>query len=299
MSETIISGIEKVNSSIKSKKRNERHQLKQRQQQDNDDGQHQQEQQQKEPQLSLHGWLFAWELIAAFSPPRTVCTLYTLCRDVRDILQYSSTGTRLLQRYWNAQYHRLIWGDEAEVGNGEKNKARRTLEFTLSRNEGKRDWMKMYREEYPSWHARTFLGVGARNNDLNMAKVLFKVEAPNEAIPGEELAKMELTPEEALARRVERNLQHLEGKEAENGSGGGSRSRSRGKNHPQIVDKKGRRKGDRSNRQKLMKNPALGLSRDDYKSDQRLGKHKEKHKKGRMGRWDGLSEDGCLDDNGW
>ncbi|ORC89284.1 uncharacterized protein TM35_000132880 [Trypanosoma theileri] len=282
MSGTIIVGTEKKNSSIESKKKkNEKQQVKQQQ--------------------SLRDWLFAWELIAAFSPPRTVCILHTLCRDVRSTLQHSSTGTRLLQRYWNAQYHRLVWGDEVKVGDEQKNKARRTLEFTLSRSEGKRDWMKMYREEYPSWCARTFLGVGTRNNDVNVAKVLFKVEPPNEALPGEEIAKMELTPEEALARRVEKNLQNLEGEEVENCSGSGSRNRSRGKgnSHPQIVDKKGRRKGDRTDRQKVMKNPALGLSRDDYKNDQRLGKHKEKHKKGRMGRWDGLAGDGCADDNDW
>ncbi|PBJ76350.1 hypothetical protein BCY84_09175, partial [Trypanosoma cruzi cruzi] len=46
-----------------------------------------------------------------------------------------------------------------------------------------------------------------------MAKVRFKTEWRNEILSGVELAKLQITPQEALARRVARNLVSLEGEE--------------------------------------------------------------------------------------
>ncbi|RNF09691.1 hypothetical protein TraAM80_02046 [Trypanosoma rangeli] len=243
---------------------------------------------QKTP-VVLRDTLFMWDIVASFSAPQTVCVLERLCRDVHETLAFSSTGTRLLQRYWNAQYHKLIW-EESHI-----DPTRLTLDFALTRSEGRRSWKKMYREEYPLYVARTLLGKGANNNALNMAKVCFKVDHMNELLSGEELAKLELTPQEALARRVERNLVSLEGEEVRNapplndGNGNGAPQQNdaaaqKGSPH-HSTNKKGRRKGVRAERHEARKGPALGLSRDDYNNDRRLSKHREKHKKGRVGRW--------------
>ncbi|RNF07621.1 uncharacterized protein Tco025E_07404 [Trypanosoma conorhini] len=254
---------------------------------------------QKKP-AALREALFMWEIVASFSDPRMVCVLERLCRDVHEALTLSSTGTHLLQRYWNAQYHKLLW-EESRV-----DPARRTLDFALTRSEGRRSWKKMYREEYPLYVARTFQGKGANNNALNAAKVLFKVESMNEFLSGEELAQLELTPQEALARRVARNLLSLEGEEASGGAlaprNGGSgapwQNDGTGRKGPprHSADKKGGRKGVRGARAEATKDPALGLSRDDYNNDRRLGKHRDKHKKGGMGRWDAFAS-GEVEDN--
>ncbi|ESL07472.1 hypothetical protein TRSC58_04838 [Trypanosoma rangeli SC58] len=256
---------------------------------------------QKKP-VVLRDMLFMWEIVASFSDPQTVCVLERLCRDVHETLTLSSTGTRLLQRYWNAQYHKLLW-EESRI-----DPARLTLDFVLTRSEGRRSWKKMYREEYPLYVARTFQGKGANNNALNMAKVRFKVDPMNELLSGEELAKLELTPQEALARRVARNLVSLEGEEVSNaplrndgdGDGNGAPRQSdaaarKGPPH-HSTNKKGRRKGVRGEGAEARKDPALGLSRDDYNNDRRLGKHREKHRKGGMGRWSAFASGEGEDD---
>ncbi|KEG07557.1 hypothetical protein DQ04_09441010 [Trypanosoma grayi] len=240
----------------------------------------------KQRRVPLRDWLFAWEVIASCSKPATVCLLESLCRDVRDALAASSTGTGLMQRYWNVQYHRLVW-EESHI-----DAARQTLNFALTNSEGRKDWKKMYREELPLWVARTFQGLGASNNALNAAKVMFKVKSANELLTGEELAKLELTPEEAMARQRAKNMLSIEGDEAEGADSedGGTRRRQH------VTDKKGRRKGGRGQREP-MKDPALGLERVDYKMDQRLIKHRDKHKKGGTGRWDTYG--GGMEDDAW
>ncbi|RNF09103.1 hypothetical protein TcG_09696 [Trypanosoma cruzi] len=274
----------------------------------------------KKPAALLES-LFMWEMVASFSTPLTVCELERICRDVHAVLTFSSTGTRLMQRYWYAQYNKLIWEENR------MDPSRRTLDFTLTRSEGKRNWKKMYCEEYPLYLARTTQGKGANNNAINMAKVRFKTEWRNEILSGVELAKLQITPQEALARRVARNLVSLEGEEVNGtlslhhhhnnnnnnnvvvvatgtgsigGDGGGgcdsgmpqqSQQREEGEATTTTMpprhqtDKRGRRKGGHDGQSRAMKDPALGLSRDDYNNDRRLGKHKSKHKKGGTHRW--------------
>nr|CCC92012.1 conserved hypothetical protein [Trypanosoma congolense IL3000] len=218
-------------------------------------------------------WLFAWEIIASFSPPRTVCDLEALSRDVRQVLRESSTGTRLLQRYWNVQYHRLVWGDvDMDVG-------RRTLHFTLSRTCGRKDWKKLYREEYPLWLARSFQGKGSRNNDINEARVRFQMEPVNERLPGEVMESLQLTEEETLERRRMKGLLCTEGD--------GDDVLSPTDRGPR--QKKGVRR--ETDEKPMMKNPSLVLTREDYKNDSRLQKHKLKHKKGGKGTRKGYEDD--------
>lgn len=222
--------------------------------------------------VMLQDWLFAWEIIASFSSPRTVCDLETLSRDVHKVIRDSSTGTRLMQRYWNVQYHRLVWGDEdLDIG-------KRTLHFSLPRASGRKNWKKLYREEYPLWLARTFQGMGSRNNDINEAKVRFQVEPANELLSGEAMESLELTQEETVARRVAKGFVRVE-----EGSGSG----------PNSVDRRGRRKsgGSQNRKEKLVaKDPAEGLQREDYKNDRHLQKHRTKHNKGKRGTWDGYAD---------
>lgn len=231
--------------------------------------------------------LFMWDLVAAFSEPKTVLLLERLCRDVATRLQESCKLTHLLQRYWNAQWAKLIWEDSKITVD-----KRLLLTSSLSHSEGKINWKKMYKEEYPCWVHRTFTGVGSNNNATNTAKVLFHKETLNENKSAAELAKSELTLEEALLkaqrkRGVETQVDH-EGSNGDDGNapdaeGGGSvvaraagASKAAGGGGPAGKGLKVR---------VPVRDPGEGFTRATYKQNYRQGARKGKHMKGGDKKW--------------
>lgn len=216
--------------------------------------------------------LFMWELVACFSEPATVCELERLCKDVAGALAESSTGTRLMQRYWNARWNALIKGDE-EVPEDK----RLLAPSALTRAEGKINWRKRFVEEYPLWLRRTFTGFNRRNNDVDEAKVLFERQELNAHLSGDQLKQLGLMSE----RKVDKVVPALAPASASkasgtDGGGGDGDDDDDGKRHS---GKKRRQKGE-GKRQVLAPQNGTAYTREDYVFDPLLGKRKGKTKKG-------------------
>lgn len=240
--------------------------------------------------LAVTGSLFMWEHVASFSSPKVVCELEHVCKDVAEHLKGSNTGTRVMQRYWNAQWARLSW-DEELISSDKK----LLLPSSLKRSEGKKNWKKMYAEELPFWVQKTLQGVGVNNNATNEAKVMFKVEQKNAHLTGEQLAAMELTEEETLAKAALKKglVVHVD----ENGggaSGGGGDSPKKNGRGRGGRGGRGRGRG-RGPRAAGPKDPSAGYQRDDYKEDFRIGSRQGKHKKGGVSKWAGFADDGVYE----
>ncbi|KAG8342394.1 hypothetical protein ERJ75_001057400 [Trypanosoma vivax] len=211
----------------------------------------------EDARTGLKQWDFAWEFIASFSAPRTVLVIESLSRGIQRVVRDSLKGDRLMQRYWNAQYHRLVWGEEG------LDKAHRTLVFTLARAAAKKEWKRMYQEEYPLWVARTFQGALARNNDTNEAKVRFKVKQLNERLSREELEQRFTSAQVNCGRGASKGVENEDGNESVSGD-------------DEVHQKCGG---------KTKRHAGSFLERTDYKLDARLAKHKLKHRKGMQGKW--------------
>lgn len=225
--------------------------------------------------------VFLWELVAAFSEPKTVLLLERLCQDVAAKLQASRQANHLMQRYWNAQWARMVW-EESKL-TAEK---RYLLPSALSRSEGKINWKKMFKEEYPLWLQRTFAGVGSNNNANNVAKVLFQQEILNENKSAAELAKSELTLEEAFLkaqrkRGVEVEVDNEDDDDDKN-SVEGAKGGKRGPGSPSGGHDAG--KGFRV--RVPVHDPQAGFTRSDYKQNYRQGARKGKHMKGGDKKWE-------------
>ncbi|KAG5504349.1 hypothetical protein JKF63_04798 [Porcisia hertigi] len=143
--------------------------------------------------------LFMWERVAAFSVPSQVAEIERVSRDVWQHLKKSNTGTNLMQRYWNAQWSRLIWKDEELP-----EEKRHLLPTMLTRNDGKREWKKMFVEEYPLYLERLYRGVGVCNNALNEAKVFFPRQLLSHQLSEAEKKQLELTSRKPTLQNNER-----------------------------------------------------------------------------------------------
>lgn len=236
--------------------------------------------------------LFMWEHVASFSEPAQVAQLEQVSRDVAAHLKESNKGPRLMQRYWNAQWCRMVWKEE------ELPAEKRYLPASMfSHSDGKRRWKKVFVEEYPLWLDRTFQRRGLRNNDVNEAKVLFHVEPLNPNRTAAELQRMELTEEEALLkeqkkRGVEVEFEHVD----ENGGAGASGDGAAGGagiTRPGLKDEKRDHQAREKGRPRAVQKDVY--TRSDYKEDYRTGARKGKHQKGGTNRWDNFDSYGDYD----
>lgn len=137
--------------------------------------------------------LFMWEHVAAFSPPEQVVEIERVCFDIADLLRQSNTGTRLMQRYWNAMSVRLTW----EEGDARLSDAKRFLQNgAITRSEGKKQWKKIYGEQYAEWveTVKKFRG------DLSRRPVERHAESLNEHKSSSQLK--ELSAEESYLKAI-------------------------------------------------------------------------------------------------
>ncbi|KPI86066.1 hypothetical protein ABL78_4868 [Leptomonas seymouri] len=225
--------------------------------------------------------LFMWERVASFCEPVQVAEVERVSRDVAAHLKESNKGARLMQRYWNAQWCRMVW-KEGEM----PQEKRYLLPSMFTHNEGRRRWKKTFVEEYPFYLDRTYQRHGVRNNDVNEAKVLFRVETLNTNRTAAELQKLELTVEEARVkeqrkRGVEVEYEHVE----ENGAGAsGEGGAGAAVARPGLDDTKRDRAAREKGRPRAVQKEVY--TRADYKEDYRTGTRKGKHQKGGANRWD-------------
>lgn len=211
--------------------------------------------------------LFMWELVAAFSPPEQVLEIERLCRDVAALLKQSNTGTRLMQRYWNAMCARLAWED----GDAALPEQKRFLTPScLTRSEGKTAWKAVYAENYADWLE------SIRKNKGRMQRKAHITDAAslNEHKTAEELRRMELTAEESLAKAIETNKQHNDNVAA-------------GLRANEASEKKCAKE---SKRMQQLTSQLVTDDRMRYKLNPRAGQRQGKHKKGGMKKWSDMAE---------
>lgn len=230
--------------------------------------------------------VFMWEQVACFSEPKQVVELERLCRPTSSALAASNRGTHLMQRYWNAQWTRMVW-NENEVP-----AKKRFLDVSsLSRNEGRRSWKAAYVEEYPFWIQRTYQGKGIRNNEANEAKALFHREQLNVVLTAAQLKAMELTEEEARIKEEQKRGVEVIFEGASQGTatattaGGGGAPSAAVKEDGKGKRKKKGGKGSGAPHLVVQKAPGESYTRDDYKLDSRSGTRKGKHQKGGVSKW--------------
>lgn len=221
--------------------------------------------------------LFMWEHVAVFSMPAQVVELERLCRDVARLLKDSNTGTHPMQRYWNAQWSRLMWREE-ELPDAKKH----LTPTMLSRSEGKRKWKDVFIQEYPHYLKRVYQGKGVCNNAVNAAKVLFNRQVLNAAKTAAELERMELTVEEARVKEQKKRGVNVEFEETPDTATSPS---SPGCPHGSYAGKGERERHEKGRPRTVKKEPHATYTRSDYKEDYRTGDRKGKHKKGGTGRW--------------
>ncbi|KAG5478627.1 hypothetical protein LSCM1_06030 [Leishmania martiniquensis] len=231
--------------------------------------------------------LFMWERVAAFSVPTQVAELERISHDVAQHLRDSNTGTRLMQRYWNAQWHRMVWREE------ELPEAKKYLAPTmLTHSEGKQTWKKVFVQEYPLYLKRVFRGKGVCNNAVNEAKVLFSREVLNTAMTADELRRLELTEEEARAKEQRKRGVNVEFEGTPETSASPSSVGSPHGAHASKAEREGREKGRPRAVKKLSHE---SYTRSDYKEDSKTGDRKGKHQKGGTRRWSKFDDFGDYD----
>ncbi|CCW63745.1 unnamed protein product [Phytomonas sp. EM1] len=247
------------------------------------------------PQV-ITGALFMWEGVASFCEPSQVCELERLSKDVAAHLAESNTSNRLMQRYWNAQWSRLIWDDDLI-----SHEKRFILPSSLPRSKGRVNWKKCFVEEYPLWLQRTIMGKGKNDRDYDVSKVLFRREMLNAHLSAEELAAMELTVEEAMHKAMSKR-----GIEVSNN---GEVDPKYLLEDQKYVKKSLKRRGEGGSNGTA--SPLLGkgrsclnlcdrpsqesLTREDYQFDHRQGSRKGKHKKGMEHKWSSFDNFGDYD----
>ncbi|CAD2219145.1 hypothetical protein AGDE_05725 [Angomonas deanei] len=220
-----------------------------------------------------------WERVGCFLPPKEVCQLDQVSRDIRQHLKESNTATHLMQRYWNARWSELIWPEELPE------EKRRLHPTSLTRSEGKKSWKKMYIEEYPLWVQRTFQGAGINNNAASEV-LLFERKELNEHKTANELKALELTEEEAKVKALGKTGAEVVAEGGGEAEGEVGRGRGGGKG-----PRRGKGRGGFA-----PKDPSKGFTREDYKGDSRAGNRRGKHKKGGISKHALYADDGCYDD---
>jgi hypothetical protein len=240
--------------------------------------------------LVLTDALFMWDHVAAFCEPTQVAQVERVSRDVAAHLKESNKGSGLMQRYWNAQWCRMVWKED-EIPSGK----RYLHSSTLTHSEGKRRWKKVFTDEYPLWLDRTFQRHGVRNNDVNEAKILFHVEQLNLNRTAAELRKMELTEEEARAKEQRKRGVEIEFVHVGEGAAGTSGDGAVGGivEHPGLRDEKRDHTAHEKGRPRAVQKDTY--TRADYKEDFRTGARKGKHKKGGSNRWENYDSYGDYD----
>ncbi|AYU78915.1 hypothetical protein conserved [Leishmania donovani] len=221
--------------------------------------------------------LFMWEHVAVFSMPAQVAELERVSRDVARLLKDSNTGTHPMQRYWNAQWSRIVWKEE-ELSDEKKYLA----PTMLTRSEGKRKWKNVFVQEYPLYLKRVYQGKGVCNNAVNAAKVLFNRQVLNAAKTAAELEQMELTVEEARVKEQKKRGVDVEFEDTPDTAPSPS---SLGCHHGSYPAKGERERHEKGRPRAVKKAPHETYTRSDYKEDYRTGDRKGKHKKGGTGRW--------------
>lgn len=225
--------------------------------------------------------LFMWELVASFCAPTHIGEVERICKDVHEHLQTSHTSNRLMQRYWNAQWSRLV-REEDQL----PREKRLLLTTSLSRSEGKTNWRGHFVEEYPLWRKRTFMGKGADNNANNAAKTLFQREVLNEIKSAAEMARTQLTVEEAVVKLMKKRGIEL----VSDGEPHAFPKNTRGKSG--ATSDEGLLMGGQKGVKIPVKDCAVeGYERSDYKTNWRIGNRKGKHKKGGVKKWLGHDDD--------
>ncbi|CCW68263.1 unnamed protein product, partial [Phytomonas sp. Hart1] len=235
--------------------------------------------------------LFIWETVASFCEPQLVCELERLSRDVAAHLARSNTGTRLLQRYWHAQWRGLVWPDPPPSLD-----LRLLRPASLPRCNGRVRWKQSFVEEYPLWLQRTIMGKGKNDRAYDASKVLFHRETLNLHKSADELAATELTVEEALQKAI-----------AKRGIEVGMDEKGDPKELLNTLKRRGQ-DGVRSNgtaSPRLVKGLSClnlcsrssqeSLTREDYQMDHRQGSRKGKHKKGLDKKWSSYDNFGDFD----
>ncbi|KAG5478823.1 hypothetical protein CUR178_05402 [Leishmania enriettii] len=231
--------------------------------------------------------LFMWERIAAFSVPAQVAELERVSRDVARHLKESNTGTHLMQRYWNAQWHRLVWREE-ELSDEKKYLA----PAMLTRSEGKETWKKVFVQEYPLYLKRIYQGKGVCNNAVNEAKVLFCRKVLNAAKTADELRRIELTEEEARVKEQRKRGVNVEFDETPDSA---SSLSALGSPNGAYASKAEREKREKGRPRAVKKLPHESYTRSDYTEDCRMGDRKGKHMKGGTRRWSKFDDFGDYD----
>ncbi|CAJ1008645.1 hypothetical protein Q4I28_003958 [Leishmania naiffi] len=231
--------------------------------------------------------LFMWERVATFCIPTQVAELERVSRDVARHLTDSNTGTRLMQRYWNAQWSRMVWKEEELT-----DEKRYLMPTMLKHSEGKQSWKKLFVQEYPVYLQRVHQGSGVCNNAVNEAKVLFHREVLNTVKTAAELKRLELTEEEARVKEQRKRGVDVEFEEAAHTAPSPS---SLDGPHGAPAAKKEREKHEKGRPRVVEKAPHESYTRSDYKADYRTGDRKGKHKKGGTGRWSNFDDFGDYD----
>jgi hypothetical protein len=209
------------------------------------------------------------ELIIVFCPPVTVmASLARVCKAVAAVVRTrcSANGNTLIQRYWYMLHYHLVWDAP------ERDKARRALQFALTKDNAKKNWHSRYRDELAAHLARTMRGAGCSNNRVNEAKnfsppVILSTALVTAAVAGDD-ANSSVKREDLLKEREDAAFvghcvdagiapEHFLGTSA---------------------------------------GPLTGsLSRMEYKKDARQGKRAGKHAKGKAAAWSGWDDDGNYD----
>ena len=199
------------------------------------------------------------ELVAAFCPPvtlmRSLCLINKAVSSITSS-RHSTTGNTLLQRYWYMLHYHLVWDVP------EKDKAKRSLQFSLTKDNAKKNWQKKYKEELAAHLARTMRGAGCSNNHVNDAKNLSIVLV--QSAP--------LLPDPCARQKVDLELvANVEALELREDTAFVQHCRDAGVHHDHFLE------------------PASGgvssLSRGEYRKDVRHGKRKGKHGKGGTSVW--------------
>lgn len=238
--------------------------------------------------------LFMWEHVASYCSPKQVLELERLCKDVREELLRSNTGTHLLQRYWHHLSSQLMWETESfsptnkpssPLSHGSATQASSfptpSSPFApFTRAQGKLSWKKIYADQYVEWKEslRSFRGVGP-------AKPVRGEANENKPLTGKELREVEMNAENTLLKAIQRKHAHL------NDQGGQSDPHSH-----QAQDRSQRHRIERDSKRiehhvKAMEREALPPSnRAQYHRNPHLADYAGKHKKGGEKKWASLAE---------
>lgn len=243
--------------------------------------------------------LFMWEHVASYCPPKQVLELEHLCKDVREVLLQSNTGTHLLQRYWHHLSSRLTWESESfsstnkpssplsrdSVAQANSFPVTSSSFAPLSRSQGRLSWKNLYAEQYVQWMESMRLF-----REVQSVKPARGEENRNKPLTGKELREVEMNRQEALSKAIKRKHAHMNEQGRQNG-GGVSELHA---HLASVQSHRHRIEGDSKRIDhlvKAMEREAMPPSnRAEYQRNPHLANYQGKHKKGGEKKWASLAE---------